>query len=243
MVTVSINTLTRDSNYAGGKNDVLRVHISSDDLTYSVSVPQLISGEEEELLRFYLESYAINDVFNIKKAIAAQTVLWEYGRRLLHVLKLESTFQDQLSGKAVILEIQELHTCQPSIHSMHWEVLERVHLWSHPPQSVCVVRTIGDGIQSKEVTEELYPDEPLEIVIVSARPRGVGDVPHRIVSQQIQTIIDEIDVDAKARVHMHVVRPATLDALKNCLHILRGKPKVVHFDLHGEISSDEKTYV
>jgi hypothetical protein len=83
----------------------------------------------------------------------------------------------------------------------------------------------------------------VNIVVMSARPRGVGDVPHRIVSQQIQKVIVQKSTTGEPRYRMHIVRPGTFDALRSCLEGLRGKPVMVHFDLHGEIGRDDKMYV
>jgi len=225
------------------------VSISWEGEHQDVQIVSPATSDDEQLLQWYLEDFAIQDPFDNLRASTSLKLIQDYGHQLVKSLDLSSLLPTEHLQDHIVFEIQELGEQQPSIHGIHWEILESLDIWPSPaPKSVCIIR-LGHG------TGQTLPIDPgaalrdgehtLDIVVVSARPQGTNDIPHRIVSRQILDVIRKLPDDKAPNVRMHVVRPGTVAALESHLSQLdkKGHVNLVHFDLHGEADKENGRFV
>ncbi|KAF2272880.1 uncharacterized protein EI97DRAFT_469988 [Westerdykella ornata] len=222
-------------------------HSTSASLTVSLADKRIdtdfihpVNEDEHALITWFIESFAAQEPFNSLRAADSRRALLRYGADLAKCLRLAQLCEETALAH-IILEIHGSDGSNSKLSSLHWELLENVELWPSPrPKSVCVVRVPFKEQEDGSVAEAAkifpQPDKVLNIIVVSARPGGTGDIPHRVVSRKIADIIRRLPQHEADRVRLHLVRPATIDALEETLSQL-DKPEylnIVHFDVHGE---------
>jgi hypothetical protein len=216
-----------------------RVKVTCADKQKDIQLNPPASAEEEELLRWYLEEYAINDPFNSLQARAARHLIRSYSQSLVQNLDLGSILPADGDNDHIVLEVFESAQSSPSVHSIHWEFLERVELWPDlAPKSVCVTRVVLKDAQDTARfanSEVRIQEQPVTILVVSSRPQSDDDIPHRIVSQKILDVKRRLPESRRQEVHVKIVRPGTFDAFVDALKDLnKDHFNLVHFDMHGE---------
>ncbi|SCO76812.1 uncharacterized protein FRV6_01024 [Fusarium oxysporum] len=223
-----------------------RLTVSCGNKSKDVNFIHSTSEDEDELITWFIEKFAAQEPFDALKAAASRRTLLRYGTDLAECLCVAEVCEE-IALSHIVLDIHETGGSNSKISTVHWELLENLELWPSPkPKSVCVAR-----IPSKEhvhrppeETTEIpfQPHKVVNIIVVSSRPGGAGDIPHRVVSWRIADIIRKLPDDERERVKLHLVRPATIDALELLLAEL-DKPEhlnIVHFDVHGEFNLDSQ---
>ena len=210
-----------------------------------------LSLADEEEIRWYLEDYAQISPFDKSRATAAARILSRVGERLFSTIDWRVASKDFKPHQSVSIQILELVNTDPqsSVRHVYWELLEQLELWPDAirPSSVVVSRSypgIGQSVTQhvkrqdavKIATgmcrERSEKTDTFNILVCSARPDGVYDIPQRLVSQIVRQEIQRPGLDRKAR--MDIVRPGTFEALKQHFAASEiGYYDIVHFDLHG----------
>ena len=84
----------------------------------------------------------------------------------------------------------------------------------------------------------------INLLVVTARPFGKGDVGYRTISQPLVETLRK----AKLPVKVDILRPGTYEALENHLQEISnehgvGYYHVIHFDVHGAVLTYEEAAV
>jgi hypothetical protein len=191
-------------------------------------VPQLLSPEDQESIRWYLEEYR-NFPFNPADLVAQRVSarLEEIGMDLFeHVFGKNRVFWNLVKLRIQRTRIEiENHS---SRFTIPWELL-RDPLDTLPVRcrAASYVRTIAD----RPAGQSPSPAGILRVLLVISRPAGARDVPLRSVASRI---MDRVGADTRFR--FRVLRPPTLAALQETLDkaYAEGDPyRIVHFDGHG----------
>ena len=134
----------------------------------------------------------------------------------------------------LVIDIKAKEGCF-GVHRLHWELLENLALWpdTHPkPDSIIVRRLIPSCLAASPLGRKQ------RILIVTSRPKGTRDIPHRLISYPVIRILDQMRRDEGIDIKAEIVRPGTWDAVRNHLE-MRGPGyfDLVHFDVHGCVNN------
>jgi hypothetical protein len=201
------------------------------------------SSELEGELKWYLEEFALRDPLLKRRAGVVRKELRSYGQRLaasLESLLLNASGNyDAGDGEyKIFLTIKDDDSAR-SLHSLHWELLEQESIWQTESLSITVSRQI-DGAWSEHVITNPSPQQPVNVLFVSARPDGDSDRPYRLVSQPIYDLISKHNYP-KERFSISFVRPGTWKNFKAALMNPAKRYFIIHFDTHGILK--EQRYV
>lgn len=207
-------------------------------------------------IKWYMEEFVIHLPFQEPRAQEVSASLARYAALLIEALQLDSVAPDRNTLHIVIQVVEDaiiLPGDCTEIGALRWEVLQNVHLWpgEAKPASVSVVRLVG--VPAREVlvvsTDEPDSTSTFNILAVTARPRSVDDIPHRLITKSIYDVVDKANtkVDAcgstgERRTTLTIVRPGSLDALKRELN-KKQRYHVVHLDLHGKVEDHKYVLV
>jgi len=162
----------------------------------------------------------------------------------------------RFSRSRVVINIKEPSKRPPakrrttSIHSLHWELLERQDdTWFKNAASLVVRRTIADTHQSPSLSrvQSMGTNNGLGsvfpvLLVVARHFRDEGDPSPSIIQCTLLRIQEALVRQGRFhKIHLEVVRPGSLEELK--AHLKKRSDsngqsffKVVHFDLHGGLS-------
>jgi tetratricopeptide (TPR) repeat protein len=205
---------------------------------YAITVRNPFSKEEEECLEWYFEEHLKFPFTNQVKAQEAAASVITYGENLFaqvfasepHILVAYET-----AAKVGLNPLQIEVVGQPSFHAFHWEALKDLKAIQPLALQATIVRK-NVGSQILPVT--VPPSPTINLLIVTARPRGKLDIGYRTISRPL---VDSLRQD-KLSVNIDIVRPGTYKALENHLRVMTeqhgvGYYHVVHFDVHGSVLS------
>lgn len=198
-----------------------------------------LSPNEHKSLYWYLEDYWKWPYFEFAtRGRQVEALLVEVGQRLYRAVfgsvpaqDLVKQWLNQPDRSHQITIVSDL----PRVLGLPWELMHDEHSFvalnsSHP---VSIVRSLPQDEQ-RVVSKPFEP--PLRILLVTARPQGVGFIdPRSIASELLDEIQDQIETGGIA---LELLRPPTLQALRSRLVQTEQPVHVLHFDGHGMF--DEK---
>jgi tetratricopeptide (TPR) repeat protein len=229
-------TVVRVSESAACPDGSFGVRVGFDDAAeYEVAVRDPATPEVERLLAWYFEEHLRFPFLDKDLEQRAVGELAEYGRSLFGQVFGGEAGHDyrRLRDRAFDgcrLEV----TGSAGFHLLHWEALRDPDLEAPLAVRLPVTRRVerlGSGF-------ELPPPQPtLNILLVTARPFGRGDVGYRTVSRPLLDALRQ----SSQPVMLDLVRPGTWEALRGHLRSRAerhgsGWYQVAHFDLHGGFS-------
>ncbi|HEU5373808.1 MAG TPA: tetratricopeptide repeat protein [Ktedonobacteraceae bacterium] len=205
-------------------------------LDYDITVRDPFSKEEEERLEWYFEEHLKFPFTHQVKAQEAAASITEYGEKLFAQIfsahsEIHAAYQTITQEGLGTLQIEVVGP--PSFHALHWEALKDPELSGPLALQAAIVRKNG-------IPQELYttisPSPTINLLIVTARPRGRRDVSYRTISGPLIETLRQADIPMQ----IDILRPGTYKALKN--HLLEiisrrgvGYYHVIHFDVHGSL--------
>ena len=198
-----------------------------------------------EELRWYIEEYARNDAFALKRATAAELTFTSYGIDLARAICPSQSVVKHLQGCTLTIVIENGEDFSPKLSRVHWEILENVEFWqeSYRPLRVSVFRRAhGHTPLGNDIHTEVLPKLDIvqqHILAVSARPNQERDIPHRLITRSIVDAISKDQGRSKNLPTLELVRPGTFHALRQVLEKQNfGHFDVVHFDVHGFVRGE-----
>ncbi len=237
---------------------LVQVFVDGERLDGPLTILEPLSLSEQADLRWYLERYASQEPFDSDKAHKVAASIIVYGKELHRQLRLHRIFQiqDPLVDQNQSLTIDvcetytEDHSVFGSLHSLHWELLELLGLWSGCFNQV-IVRRVSPGPTTDDTGTALTPSIPItgsfNVLVVIARNTEINqtayqDVPPFAALDVLLGVRDILQQEpAGPQLRVEVVRPGTFDALKQHLKSTKdihgsGFYHLVHFDMHGRVA-------
>ena len=201
---------------------------------------ELFSTGEESDLKWYLEDYAANEPFEVSRATSAAKSIQLYGRKLSTVLARTGLVA---RGSNLTIEVELKNSSarsSPFLQRVHWEILTNTLSWPKDtrPASVDVHRVFSiTGLP----TRHLPPDQlgTLNILIVTCRPRGSKDIDSQLVTGPLVDLVSQLSARLAVPATVRILRPSTWTSFRQHLtEVAYGHYQLVHFDMHGVISTD-----
>ncbi|KAB8317192.1 tetratricopeptide repeat protein [Tolypothrix campylonemoides VB511288] len=205
-----------------------------------------VSAEDQENIRWYLETYATHYTTNVDDARAKQIgdKLPQWGEDLFNAVfqprtaqRIFNDFQDE-AEPGRLLTISASH---PTILSLPWELLrdpEGTYLCHENPRISIRRRLAGAGGGRRPFKVKVK--DCLRLLFVISRPSDARFIDPR---GEAQAVLDAIAQEAAGRVEVEFLRPATLDNLVARLEDSRKPPvDIVHFDGHGVFDVDGRLH-
>ncbi len=195
-----------------------------------ISVRDPFSADEERQLEWYFEEWL---TFPFTDTVAAQQVadsVRAYGEALFQQIfrdNPDAYVEYRALGDDLLLEI----VGSPDFHTLHWEAIHDPNQTRPLAVEVPVVRK---NLAHVPYRAELRPAPLLRVLLVTARPGGIGDVSYRTISRPLVEALDEGAVAAQ----IDIVRPGTFEALVKHLDDTKdqhgdGYHHILHLDMHG----------
>jgi tetratricopeptide (TPR) repeat protein len=188
--------------------------------------------DTEKLLAWYFEQHLRFPFLDLDREHQATAELAEYGQKL---------FAQVLGGDANhsyrTLRGRSFDDCRLEVegsaafHLLHWEALRDPDM----DTPLAVRLPFSRRVAQLEQMFELAPERStLNILVVTARPFGAGDVGYRTISRPLLDGVRQSNLP----VTVDLVRPGTWEALREHLQSVTEKHQsgwyqVIHFDLHG----------
>ena len=203
-----------------------------EDAEYDVRVSDPANPGSEELLAWYFEQHLRFPFLDLDKERLAVVELARYGRDLFgQVLGGEASHDYRALREQAFDGCRLEVTGSAAFHQLHWEALCDPKIDMPLAVRLPVTRRVG----RLESRFQLPPERStLNILVVTARPFGKGDVGYRTISRPL------LDAVRRSRlpVTIDLVRPGTWEALRGHLQRVTqehasGWYQVIHFDLHG----------
>ncbi|WP_051768009.1 tetratricopeptide repeat protein [Amycolatopsis vancoresmycina] len=210
---------------------VVRV-VYPDSSEFEVAVADPASEADEELLAWYFERHLRFPFLDWDKRAAAVKLLDRYGRELFAQVFAGEPGEGYRSFRKVGFDGCRIEvTGGTGMHRLHWEALADPALDSPVALRVPITRRVDRNPPRFDLPG---PRPTLNILVVTARPDGAGDVGYRTVSRPLVTAMHQ----SPLRVTIDLVRPGTWRALREHLAATRdrhgtGWYQLIHFDLHG----------
>lgn len=212
-----------------------------------ISLSDPFNSDQEQLLHWYFERYALEDPYEVTKAELAREAIYSYGRNLSKQLATCGLIPKSGDLQLEIgLPAQGGASDAPphglSLHRIHWEVLEDISLWPKRfgLKRVVVCRTLS--VPCPIIATEPGPMSKFNVLLVVSRPRGRQDIDHQLVSRFLVDICERISKSSSTvKVALTILRPPTWRAFEDHLLYDRspGHYQLVNFDMHGEISNPD----
>ncbi len=206
-----------------------------------IEIVDPFSPEEEKRLEWYFEEYLrFPFTEQVKRAEAAASVK-TYGEKLFaQVFKDPQALIDygQLRQSPGVSGLTFEIVGSPEFHRLHWEALKDPALPLPFALEAPLIRKSAH-IQAVKATAASSPT--INVLLVTARPMGRGDVGYRTISRPLVETLRQ----ANLRVKIDLLRPATYRALVEKLDAARaahgpGYYHVIHFDVHGGLLTFEQ---
>ncbi|WP_280390489.1 tetratricopeptide repeat protein, partial [Nocardia brasiliensis] len=210
----------------------VRVVYPGEGVEYEVTVTDPASVADEELLAWYFERHLRYPFLDGDRRAAAVKLLRGYGIALFG-----QVFGGAAGRGYERLRGQGFDGCRievvagAGLHRLHWEALFDPELDAPLALRVPITRRV----QLQPARFEIAAAQPtLNILLVTARPRGASDVGYRTISRPLVEAVRQ----ASLPVRVDVVRPGTWAGLRAHLEAARDRHKsgwyqLVHFDVHG----------
>ena len=212
------------------------------DDSFQISLHETLTDHVQDLdeIKWFMESYARQDPFSQKRAQAAELILRSYGSSLATAICASDAVMVDLYDSDLLILVADPEEYCPRLSRVHWELLENVEFWDADlrPRRVFVVRQAsGSGpIDHDSYARAFTKSDSTQqhILALSARPLQERDIPHRLITRSILSVVAEEQDRNPTPPTFEIVRPGTFQALEIALenHDF-GHYDIVHFDLHG----------
>jgi tetratricopeptide (TPR) repeat protein len=189
-----------------------------------------IEKDQEARLSWYFEEYLASPFTDKETKKRAEESIGFYGESLFNDLFKDTDALHEWKELARGLEkVQvQVYSDDPAFQALHWEALKD----KKESKFFCLlgvefVRTSG----KKTVQRPIKESACLNVLMVTARPRGKDDVEYLTVTRPVVETVE----NKRMQVCVHLLRPPTFQALKNHLRDKKGFYHIVHFDVHGSV--------
>ncbi len=226
-------------NGPNGANAI--VNFNNSGAEYPITISDPFSPEEEKLLEWYFEDHLQFPFLEQVKAQQAAGSVKTYGEK-----PFQQIFGEQPKAYLAYMNARQqgVNSLQleiagsPKFHSLHWEALKDPELQSPLALQATMVRK---NVQDQIMPASVQPSPTINVLVITARPFGKGDVGYRTISQPLVETLRK----AKLPVKVDILRPGTYEALENHLQEASnehgvGYYHVIHFDVHGAVLSYEE---
>ncbi len=213
----------------------------SQEPAFDVTIRDPFSKAEEECLEWYFEEHLKFPFTNQVKAQEAAASISMYGEMLFEQVfvanpRILSTYKTAV--QAGLDKIQIEVSGQPPFHALHWEALKDP---ASPHPLALQVTILRQNLSQQAVYTERHPSPTINLLIVTARPRGRRDMGYRTVSGPLVEVLRQTEVP----VQVEILRPGTYKELENHLRETASKRgvghyHVIHFDVHGSLLTDQE---
>jgi len=185
-------------------------------------------------LQWYLEEYLKLPIQNFRPLVEGiQDTLAQWGKDAFNKLFGSGPARDwyQEARRAGLANLQiKIASDNPAILAWPWEALKSPDD-GHLALDCGMERQLCSGLGDVYTLVDVLPKDKLNILYIVARPYGEGDVGFQTL---IKPLVDFAYAEGKSwPVHIDLLRPPTLDRLRE---VLADKPNfyhIVHFDGHG----------
>ncbi|MFN8467953.1 MAG: tetratricopeptide repeat protein [Caldilineaceae bacterium] len=209
--------------------------VSIDGQEYPFTLSDPFTEKEEQRLEWYFEKHLKFPFVDKVKAGEAAASVTTYGHALFEQLFGER----RVYGRYAEARQRGVETLcfevvgSPEFHRLHWEALKDPDL---PQPFALQASFVRRNFQPQVIRAELRPSPTINLLVVTARPYGRGDVGYRTISRPLVNALRQ----ANLRVQVDIVRPGTYAALEQQLEAVQdrygtGYYHVVHFDVHGSL--------
>lgn len=202
------------------------------------------STVEEADLTWYVEKHALSDPFARRRAKRVCQNLHRYKKTL--GATIEPLLEKALAQCDAKVSLRSIRLCiednigDASLQSLHWELLEDEHVWKVLQIPVLISRLVGASEETGR--KDVILPKAYNILFVAARPTQRDDLPYRLISKPVWTLIQSYP-DLKDGISMQFVRPGTWDKTIATLNDYnKGHFSLVHFDLHGIIHTGRQAH-
>jgi hypothetical protein len=190
---------------------------------------------DEEKLRWFLNDFAFKNPFHDSQACQARQQIRDYARNLHQ--SICDQIQPPPPGTPIVINIEALSSTS-GFHSIYWETLEDPSLWNHD-DSVAIAVTVVRVVPSPARSIAIPAAGVLRVLLVCARTASPDEIGHRTIAGPLVHITKSSGLPAE----IHIVRPGTWKAFSDFLRNNTDKQfDIIHFDLHGQISSEGNRY-
>ncbi|MDM8527918.1 CHAT domain-containing protein, partial [Anaerolineales bacterium HSG24] len=205
--------------------------------SYPISVQNPFDEQTEDRLRWYFEEHLKVPFFKQVKAKRAAESVPTYGEALFEqVFKADAdAYADYKTAcQQGLPSLQFEIIGDPDFHSLHWEALKDPNRGEPFVLHSSMVRR---GEQAIRIRINPQESPTINLLVVTARPKGRFDVGFRTISRPLVEGIRQ----ANLPVNIDIVRPGSYRAV---LEALKAKPvgyyHIIHFDLHGAVLTHEQ---
>lgn len=235
MSVIRIREIPGSSNGSGGSNSPNALVSFEHGEEFPVTIQNPFSEAEEERLAWYFEEY-LHFPFtrNVLAEEAAQSII-AYGQALFEQVFADRQAYILYDGyvQAGLNNLQVEIVGTPQFHALHWETLKDPRL---PQPLVLSATMVRKNVKSSPVHTTLRSSPTINLLVVTARPRGGRDVGYRTISRPLVDALRQ----ARVPVNIETLRPGTYKALENHLRRISaqhgvGYYHVIHFDMHGAV--------
>ncbi|MDJ0582188.1 tetratricopeptide repeat protein [Crocosphaera sp.] len=205
-----------------------------------------LTEEDFEELKWYWETYASSylDEPDFERASQIEGKFTQWGSNLFNAVfnsrpaqRILNDFQDEeAKNKRIIISSSD-----PTVLALPWELLrdpDGTYL-VHDNPSISIRRRfsiVGGGRKALKVKAK----PQLRLLFIVSRPEGAGFFDPR---GEAKAVMAAIEAEAKGKIEIEFLRPATLDKLVERLEDEDLPPiDIVHFDGHGVYDKDGKCY-
>ncbi len=234
-------TLIRIQERPNGPNGANAIVNFNNGPEYPITISDPFSEEEEKLLEWYFEEHLQFPFLEQVKAQQVAASIITYGEKLF-----QQIVGDQPKAYLAYMNARQqgVNTLQleiagsPKFHSLHWESLKDPELQYPLALQATMVRK---NLQDQIMPASVQPSPTINLLVITARPFGKGDVGYRTISQPLVETLRK----AKLPVKVDILRPGTYEALENHLQEISnehgvGYYHVIHFDVHGAVLTYEE---
>ena len=201
---------------------------------HRVTVSDPFGGDEEALLAWYFEEHLRFPFTRRVDARKAAKSITAYGEALFkQVFSGTAGEEYHVTRAGGVADLRFEIAGSPDFHRLHWEALKDPRL---PRAFALEAPMIRKNLVPRALTARVRPSPTLNVLLVTARPGGKGDVGFRTISRPLVEAVEQ----AKAPVRIDILRPGTYQTLEQHLQSVRddrgaGFYHIVHFDAHGAL--------
>lgn len=213
-----------------GTNAVVRFNNGPE---YHVLVQNPFTDGQEQVLAWYFEEHLRFPFGGQVQAREAAASIITYGKRLFEQVfgdrRVYSAYRECVKQGLPALQLEIAGS--PTFHALHWEALKDPDM-AHPfALDATIVRK---NLIPVPLEATIRSSPTINILVVTARPRGIRDVSYRTISLPMVEALRQASIP----VEIDLVRPGTYEALDRHLQKMTnqhgvGYYHVIHFDVHG----------
>ncbi|MEM7147824.1 MAG: tetratricopeptide repeat protein [Verrucomicrobiota bacterium] len=196
---------------------------------YEHVVPNAGGAVLMQELRWQLESF-LQYPFSpaTDRATRAAVALEDWGTKAFKALFVPHAmgWLPQEAGSVFSITIS---SDDPHVLSWPWEGLRDYRLGSVLAHRTRIVRKLNRNVAKAPVLSPKLPQDKINILLVTARPREEKDVPFRSIARPLVDLVSDENVPAT----VELLRPPTFDQLRAHLKANPHRYHILHFDGHG----------